>query len=81
MSLNTSILNFRNSNLLQQNTPLFSGVSLSTPNLNGHADAVWDVIDNNPGLHPARLANMIYDATRLRLDGRQVRYLIDNRLF
>jgi len=66
---------------LQQNTPLFSGVSLSTPNLNGHADAVWKVIDNNPGLHPHQLANKIHAATGLRLDGRQVRYLIDNRLF
>ncbi|KZR64550.1 AAA family ATPase [Prochlorococcus sp. MIT 1303] len=49
------------------------------PNLNGHADAVWDVIDNNPGLHPARLANMIYAETNVEINGSQVLELIKSR--
>jgi len=48
--------------------------------LDGNNKSIWDVIDN-PGLHPHQLANKIHAATGLRLDGRQVRYLIDNRLF
>ncbi|KZR85082.1 hypothetical protein PMIT1342_00002 [Prochlorococcus marinus str. MIT 1342] len=64
---------------LQQNTPLFSGVSLSPPILNGHTDAVWEVIDNNPGLHPARLANKIYAETNVEINGSQVRALLQSR--
>ena len=43
-----------------------------------HEDIFWEIVDENPGLHPHRLANKIYAATRLRLDGRQVRYLNGN---
>ena len=64
---------------LQQNTPLFSGVSLSPPNLNGHTDAVWEVIDNNPGINPHRLANKIYVATNVHINGSQVRALLQSR--
>ena len=66
--------------LLGRDSIARSSVVFSKVFLDGNNEAIWDVIDN-PGLHPHKLANKIHAATRLRLDGRQVRYLIDNRLF
>ncbi len=48
-------------------------------NLNGHTDAVWEVIDKNPDALPNPIANKFMAATGRNLEGRQVRALIKNR--
>lgn len=57
----------------QENGNFLSG---SVPTLNGHTEAFWKVVEENPGALPVTIANRFYTVTKHSLTGQQVKGLI-----
>ena len=63
-------------NDFQQKPLNLSGVSLSPPPLNGHTDAFWKIVKDNPEAYPSQIANKFMAETKRNLTGAQVKALI-----
>ena len=51
-------------------------MSLSPPPLNGHTDAFWKIVKDNPEAYPSQIANKFMAETKRIISGAQAKALI-----
>ena len=54
--------------------------NLQPPVLNGHTDAFWQIVKDNPGLLPVQIANKFQHVTKRTISGAQAKALIAHGL-